>query len=374
MMIKRRPLFLVPLLALGLSAFGYIEALTSFKGVLQESHVVARGVIDAVSLEKKIIILRSTKNMKGKCVEKIKIDMNTGEAWHPDAALRHAVVGAPVTIFYHKVENSEKVDVALVYNNRFFMSVLGGDDFWRFAKIELAMNRVYSGTAEELNDQVLKMLSGRTKPPAPNAQLRPWTKESLAALPPPPKEGEKWAEFDAAKAFKLEKTFAPDPEGFLQYWLLAGPIPIEKEISRPEGTPKEGDKLAGEHPWKAYQSSEFLVDLAAFAAEAGRDASKSRFVGVTYLFAEQEAGDLQLAMSSDEESTWWLNGRELGKFESGREFTKDKFGMKSVSLAKGRNILTVVAVNKANPAAICARFLDKDGKPFRNFVNDSSPR
>ena len=57
-MINRRALVLVPLLAFGLPALAYIEALTSFKGVLQESDVIARGVIDAVSLEKKVVILR----------------------------------------------------------------------------------------------------------------------------------------------------------------------------------------------------------------------------------------------------------------------------------------------------------------------------
>lgn len=372
MMINRRPFLLLLLLAL--PASGYIEALTSFKGVLQESDVIARGVIDAVSLEKKAIILRPTKNLKGKCgYEKIKIDLGAGEGWHPEAVLRHCTVGAPVTIFYHKAENSEKAAIALIYNNRFFMSVLGGDEFWRFAKVELAMNRVYHGTAEELNDAVLKMLSGRTKPPAPNAQLRPWTKETLAALAPPPKEGEKWAEFDAAKAFKLEKTLAPDPEGFLQYWLVAGPLAPEPARMAPNGTPKDGDKYY-DASWKAHQAGEYFVDLAAFASDLGRDAAKSEFLGFTYLFCEQETAELVLAVGSDEKSHWRLNGDVVADVEKSQTLARDLVRSKPVTLHKGQNLLWFSLENKANPAAVCARFLDKDGKPFRNFVNDSSPR
>src|SRR5438552_3861491 len=145
-MINRRALVLVPLLAFGLPALAYIEALTSFKGVLQESDVIARGVIDAVSLEKKVVILRVGKNLKGKCAyERIKIDIGAGEAWHPEAVLRHATVGAPVTIFYHKAENSDKAAIALIYNNRIFMSAQGGDECWRLANVELATNRVHHG-------------------------------------------------------------------------------------------------------------------------------------------------------------------------------------------------------------------------------------
>jgi hypothetical protein len=367
----KRALFFTVLLAL--PALGYIEALTSLKGVLQESDVIARGVIDAVSQEKKVVILRVTKSVKGKSAyERIKIDMGAGDAWHPEAALRHATVGTPVAVFYHKVENSDKAAVALVYANRFFMTCQGGDEVWRFSKIELAMNRVFHGTAEELNDLVLRILSGRMKPQAPNTQLRPYTKEILAALPTPPKEGEKWTEFDAAGAFKLEKTFAPDAEGFLQYWLLAGPIPESEEWKSPVA-PKEGDKIAS-MPLKAHQAAEYFVDLSAFASESGRDAAKSRFFGATYLFCEQELPEVRLAAGSDEGSRWELNGEAVVTVPDLHALAKDQALSKPLTLKKGRNLLMMVLDNKANPASACARFLDRDGKPVRGFTNDSSPR
>jgi hypothetical protein len=203
MMLRR--LLLIPAFLLALPAFGYIEALNSLKGVFQESDVVARGVIDAVSVEKKVMIVKVAKSLKGKCAyERIKINLGAGEGWHGDAAVRHATLGAAVAVFYHKGENSDKAAVSLVYNNRFFMTVQPDDEMWRLGKIELAMTRVFHGTAEELNELAAKIISGRSKPPAPAADLKPFTREILDALPPPPREGEKWAEFDASKVLKAQ--------------------------------------------------------------------------------------------------------------------------------------------------------------------------
>ena len=64
------------------------------------------------------------------------------------------------------------------------------------------MSKVYHGTAEELLDLSVKILSGRTKAPEPRADFKAYTKEILTELPPPPKDGEKWADFDAAKILK----------------------------------------------------------------------------------------------------------------------------------------------------------------------------
>jgi hypothetical protein len=203
---KLRPaLLLTALLALSLPALAYIEALNSMKGVYSESHVIARGVVDAVSAEKKVVILKVLKNIKGKCAyERIKIDLNAGPEWHPDVVLRHATLGSPVSIFYHKDEKTDKAMVSLIYFNRFFVTAQPDDVMWRLGKIELAMSKVYHGTAEEMNDLAAKIHLGKTKPPEPFTTLKAFTREILEALPPPPKEGEKWADFDAEKVLKAQ--------------------------------------------------------------------------------------------------------------------------------------------------------------------------
>lgn len=198
-------LALAVVFGLALPAFGYIEALNSLKGVFQESDVIARGTVDAVSAEKKVIILKVAKSMKGKSAyERIKIDLNAGPEWHPDVVLRHATVGSPVSIFYHKDEKTDKAMVSLIYFNRFFVTAQPDDVMWRLGKIELAMSKVYHGTAEELNDLAAKIHLGKTKPPEPFTTLKAFTREILEALPPPPKEGEKWADFDAEKVLKAQ--------------------------------------------------------------------------------------------------------------------------------------------------------------------------
>jgi hypothetical protein len=195
----------IPAIALALPSLAYIEALNSLKGVFTESDVIARAVVDAVSTEKKVIILKVTKPMKGKSAyERIKIDLNAGPDWHPDAVLRHATVGAPVSVFYHKGQDTEKAAISLIYLNRFFLTAQPDDVMWRLGKIELAMSKVYTGTAEELNDLATKILSGRSKPPEPKVDFRAYTREILDSLAPPPKEGEKWADFDASKALKAQ--------------------------------------------------------------------------------------------------------------------------------------------------------------------------
>jgi len=191
--------------ALATPALAYIEALKSMKGLYAETDVIAKGVIDAVSLEKKVMIVKVGKSLKGKpAYERIKINLGAADGWHGEAAVRHAVVGAPVAIFYHKAENSDKAGIGMIYVNRFFLTVQPDDEMWRLLRIELAMNKVFAGTVDELVDLSTKVLSGRAKPPAANDDYKPYTKELLDALPLPPKEGEKWADFDAAKAFKAQ--------------------------------------------------------------------------------------------------------------------------------------------------------------------------
>src|SRR5206468_12582395 len=78
----RHAFLLVVFFGLALPALAYIEALNSLKGVFQESDVIARGVIDAVSSEKKVVVLKVVKPLKGKCAyERIRINLGAAEGW-----------------------------------------------------------------------------------------------------------------------------------------------------------------------------------------------------------------------------------------------------------------------------------------------------
>jgi hypothetical protein len=202
---RARLLAVLAAVAIATPALAYIEALKSMKGLYQETDVIAKGVVDAVSVEKKVMIVKVGKTLKGKSAyERIKINLGAAEGWHGDAAVKHAVVGAPVAVFYHKADGSDKAGIGMIYVNRFFLTVQPDDEMWRLTRIELAMNKVFAGTVDEIVELSGKVLSGRAKAPAANDDYKPYTKEILEALPPPPKDGEKWADFDAAKTFKAQ--------------------------------------------------------------------------------------------------------------------------------------------------------------------------
>ncbi|HEX7901743.1 MAG TPA: hypothetical protein VF950_28545 [Planctomycetota bacterium] len=191
----KRFLCVAALLWSALPAPAYVEAPASLAVLLKESDVVIKGAVDAVSLEKKVVILRVGKAVKGKSAyEKIRVDLSTGDGWQPAAALRHAVAGTPVSIFYKKADNAETAAAGIVYLNRFFFMAQGGAEVWRFSKIELGMSKVFTGTPDELAELVAKVNAGRAKAPAAG-DLKPWTKDALDALPLPPKEGEPWPPF-----------------------------------------------------------------------------------------------------------------------------------------------------------------------------------
>lgn len=192
----KQVLCVLALLALSaLPSPAYIEAPSSLAVLLKESDVVVKGAVDAVSLEKKVVILKVGKAVKGKTAyEKIRIDLSTGEGWQSEAALKHSVAGTPVSVFYKKADNAETAAAGIIYVNRFFFMAQGGE-VWRFSKIELGMNKVFTGTPDELAELVGKVHAGRAKPPTA-ADLKPWTKDALDALPLPPKEGEAWKPFE----------------------------------------------------------------------------------------------------------------------------------------------------------------------------------
>src|SRR5688572_7046431 len=190
-MIKRASLLAVAL-GLALPALAYIETPASLTALVKESPVVVRGTVDAVSAEKKVVILKIAKPVKGKTAyEKIRIELNAAEGWQADAALRSAVIGTPVTVFYTVAEGSDRAAFGMIYLNRFFLKAKAGDPMWTLLNLEPAMNKVFLGTPDELADLVGKIVAGRAKAPSALA-YKPWTKEQIGALPPPPKEGEAW--------------------------------------------------------------------------------------------------------------------------------------------------------------------------------------
>lgn len=172
------------LAALAVPASGYIEVLYPLQQFIAESEVIATGEIEKVDPNNKVVVIKVAKSLKGKCAyPKFRLNVGTGHDWHPQAAMRHLVVGAPAVVLYNAERRAE------VYVNRFFFQFFGDpaaapdQAWWTFNHIEIKCNRTFCGTAEELAKTVTNVLSGKRKAPPPNPKLPPVTRDDLAAIP-----------------------------------------------------------------------------------------------------------------------------------------------------------------------------------------------
>ena len=162
----------------------YVEAIYPLQQVLNESEVIAEGVIEKVDKQNHTAVMRVDKSLKGKChYTHIRMNFGGGQAWHPEAIRKHLVVGAPAIIFYNAGRQSQ------TYINRFFFQLYGDAGappekaWWNFTHIEIRMNRTFNGTVAELSDLVQRILAGKSKAPAPDAKVPPMDAATVKALP-----------------------------------------------------------------------------------------------------------------------------------------------------------------------------------------------
>ena len=371
------------------SSHAYVEALYPLQQVLAESFVIAEGVVESHDPAKKIATVKIGKTIKGKCTyDVIRITYGGGQFWHPEAVPKHFVKGQPTLIFYNEGRQAE------MYMNRFFIQLYGDAGappdkaWWSMTHIEIRMNRTFNGTVADLSDTVQKVLSGKSKAPAPSAKIPPIDKPHVAALPAfgepldetklplPFRKYDPNARADAA-------AVAVDGEGFLQRWLVLGPIPLAAQAADPNAAfnkewipgqkalkPNQLDKVsvAGtEYRWEVGTSSEWMLDL-------GSAENSMNFV-VAYVLSEADVTEAALHTGSDDAAIWWLNGEEVQRFVGGRGTEKDQDKTtKPLTLKKGVNVLIAAVINGGGPTGCCARFMGKDGKPILKIKAGAEPK
>ncbi len=160
----------------------YIETLHPLQLFIAESDVIAEGAIEKADAGAKVCVVKVARAIKGKAAfADVRINVGAGTEWHPDAVLKHVVVGAPVALFLAG-------DRGELYLNRFFMQLTSGGGppekaWWNFTHVEIRCNRTYNGPADELVKLLRNVQAGKTKPPAPDPRIRAITRTDLAALP-----------------------------------------------------------------------------------------------------------------------------------------------------------------------------------------------
>jgi hypothetical protein len=191
-----------------------------------------------------------------------------------------------------------------------------------------------------------------------------------------------------APATKSKKT--PDPEGFIQRWLLLEPInkpnrsntvftdsyirtAFTTEYFPDQFTllPKNGEKVkVGEQEliWHALDSKNFNVKLFRFAYGLDKQVYGVLFWAVTVVNSPREMKNVRMAVGSNSASMWWLNGKEAVILSGDRRMVMDDCVSPRLTLNKGKNIIRGAVINGPGMSDFCVRFLDEKGEPIKDLT------
>jgi hypothetical protein len=183
---------------------------------------------------------------------------------------------------------------------------------------------------------------------------------------------------------------APDPDGFLQRWLLLEPIkqPIRTNTLFTESyvrkvitteyfpnqftvVPHDGDKVTVEDvelTWHALDSTTWNVKLFRFAYGLNKPEYGILFWAITIVDCPREIQNVRMAVGSNSASMWWLNGEEAVTLFGDRRMVMDDCVSKRLTLNKGPNVIRGAVINGPGLSDFCVRFVDEDGEPIRDFT------
>jgi hypothetical protein len=177
----------------------------------------------------------------------------------------------------------------------------------------------------------------------------------------------------------------PDTQGFIQRWLILEPIPangltdavvqaaVKKEYFPNQFTvvPRDGDKVTvsgAELTWHAVDTKNYNVNLYHFSYALKKKTSDVLFWAVTIVNSPREMRDVRLAIGSNAASVWWVNDKEVAAIYGDRQTVIDDGVSKRLTLQKGPNIVRAAIINGGGATDFCARFLDAEDKPLKEFT------
>jgi lysophospholipase L1-like esterase len=178
---------------------------------------------------------------------------------------------------------------------------------------------------------------------------------------------------------------SPGDDGFIQRWLILEPIPangltdsavqaaVKKEYFPDQLAviPRDGDKVTvdgTELKWHAVDTNDYNVNLHYFAYGLGKPATNALFWAVTIINCPQETPDVRLAIGSNAASVWWVNGQEEIAIYGDRQTVIDDGVSKRLTLKRGPNVLRCAIINGGGATDFCARFLDAQDKPLKEYT------
>jgi len=135
--------------------------------------------------------------------------------------------------------------------------------------------------------------------------------------------------------------------------------------------PHDADKVmvgATELTWHAVDTRLYNVNLYHFAHALGKPTSDVLFWAVTIVNCPREMPDVRLAIGSNAASVWWVNGKEVIGIYGDRQTVIDDGVSKRLTLHQGPNIVRAAIINGGGATDFCARFLDADDRPLKDFT------
>jgi hypothetical protein len=182
----------------------------------------------------------------------------------------------------------------------------------------------------------------------------------------------------------------PDPEGFLQRWLLLEPINkpnrtntvfVDSYVRNAFNTeyfpnqftviPHDGDKVKvgdQELTWHALDSANWNVKLFRLAYGLNKTTYGVLFWAVTVVNSPREIPNARMAVGSNSASMWWLNGKEAVILSGDRRMVMDDGVSKRLTLNKGRNVVRGAVINGPGMSDFCVRFVDENGQPIKDIT------
>lgn len=178
---------------------------------------------------------------------------------------------------------------------------------------------------------------------------------------------------------------APAGQGFIPRWLLLEPIPVTgltdsavQKIVKTDYFPNQFTLLPhdGENvtvgnaalTWHAVETKLYNVNLYHFAHALGKPTSDVLFWTVTIVNCPREMPNVRLAIGSNAASVWWVNGKEVIGIYGDRQTVIDDGVSKRLTLHQGPNIVRAAIINGGGATDFCARFLDAEDKPLKDYT------
>ncbi len=186
------------------------------------------------------------------------------------------------------------------------------------------------------------------------------------------------------------KKKTPDPDGFIQRWLLLEPInkpnprnnvftdsyirtafTTEYFPNQFTAIPKDGEKVkVGDQEliWHALESTMFNVKLFRFAYGLRKQYYGVIFWAVTVVNSPREMKNVRMSVGSNAASMWWLNGKETALLPGDIHMVVDYNVSNRLTLNKGKNIIRGAVINGPGMSDFCVRFLNENGEPVKDLT------